>query len=167
MPLPPQFASYLEDAFDNALYNILSQVSHLYDIATIISPDPIETIFVSEHPGNITEREVVSLECFSSSTLLSLSLVNRESPATRESEWTIIPIRGCVAGISAKAHTFGYKRAMPASKLTIEVSLPHNSPHVLSANRENCTFLQAIMAKYLLPNLIGYEPAAPPATDGA
>ncbi len=120
---------------------LLSRVELLYRLATMVCPEKIEDIYISEYIKDDSTREYESLWFFSKKYCLEThQFINDDNI-------DIVPLSNLMrVAISAKEYDF--KQATSKSRLNVRVQFIMPVEGNLKASGENCDFLNNIILKY-------------------
>lgn len=142
-----KFIPYLND-IDITTRAYLKRVELIYTLCSDICPEEIEDIFIEDYIKEDGTREFDDITFFSKRYCVSahsfLSKINL----------AISPITKRITFWGVTAQDFDFKESSERSRLNVYIKTVQGADGDFKATRGNCTYLQAIINKYIKPNLI-------------
>lgn len=142
-----KFIPYL-NAIDITTRAYLKRIELIYTLCSDMCPEEIEDIFVEDYFKEDGTREYDNLNFFSKGYCLGAPRF------LTQTEIIIAPILKRITLWQVKAQDFDFNKASANSRLTLDIKTIHQTEGNFKAARENCTYLQAIIKKYIKPNQV-------------
>lgn len=142
-----KFIPYLND-IDITTRAYIKRIESIYELCCYMCPEKIEDILVEDYIKEDGTREYADLNFFSKGYCLSAHQF-----LTKDDIYMGV-IAKQIIGWRVTATAFDFKKASTKSRLNVAMRTLYDIEGEFKAARENCKYLQAIVDKYIKPNLV-------------